>query len=58
MLRTILQAVETGPYRADVRRYGMKKYRIREFSLMWWLRLIAVTGIWLVLAVMLFSLPE
>lgn len=36
----------------------MKKYRIREFSLMWWLRLIAVTGIWFVLAVMLFSLPE
>lgn len=36
----------------------MKKYRIREFSLLWWLRLIAVTGVWLVLAVMLFSLPE
>lgn len=58
MLRTILQAVETGAYRADVRRSVMKKYRIRDFSLLWWLRLVAVAGVWYVLAVMLLSLPE
>lgn len=36
----------------------MKKYRIRDFSLLWWLRLVAVAGVWYVLAVMLLSLPE